>query len=112
MQSLQAILISPHPPALIEEIGYGGQKDAASTLRGLLKLAHIVSQYRPKVIIYITPHGNMFADAICILNEKTLKGDLKKFGAPQIAFEKTVNQPLMEALKNEFIQNGIAHVFF
>ena len=112
MQSLQAIVISPHPPALIEEIGYGGPKDAASTLSGLQKIAHIVNQHRPRVLIYISPHGNMFADAVCILDEKTLKGDLRKFGAPKVAFEKTVCQPLMAAIRQEFTENGVAHVFF
>jgi AmmeMemoRadiSam system protein A len=111
MQSLQAILISPHPPALIDEIGYGGLKDASSSLGGMMKLAYIAGQYRPKVIVYISPHGNMFHDAICVLDDSTLKGDLRKFGAPQVAFQKTVCQPLMDALRQEFNQSGVRHIF-
>ena len=52
----------------------------------------------------------MFADAICILNEKKLKGDFHKFGAPTVVFEKTVCTPLVEAIHQEFEQKNISHV--
>lgn len=112
MQNLQAILISPHPPALVDALGYGGLKDAASTITGMSKISYILGTYKPKVVIYISPHGNMFADAVCILDEVKLKGDLRKFGAPQVAYEKMVSQELNEAIKNEFELAGIPHIFF
>jgi len=111
MQNLQAVLISPHPPALVDALGYGSLKEAASTITGMSKLSYILSMHKPKVVIYISPHGNMFSDAICILDEEKIKGDLRKFGAPQVAYEKTVSRALNEAIKNEFELAGIPHIF-
>lgn len=110
MQFLKAVLISPHPPVLIEDIGHGGEAGAAATLRGLTKISHIISGIRPKVILYISPHGNMFADAISIVSNEKIKGDMRRFGAAKISYEKTTNAALLDAIQTEFDVSGIPYV--
>ncbi len=110
MQSIKAILISPHPPALVDEVGYGEIQNAGSTINGLLKISYILAEQKPKAVVYISPHGNMFSDAVCLLNGDFLKGDLRRFGAPKIAFEKKVCRQMLDSITKEFENDGIPYI--
>jgi len=80
------LFISPHPPIIIENIGRGEQLKAQKTIKGLEKIANDINKIKPKTIVIITPHGNVFQDALCINVEEILKGDFGKFNHPDLSY--------------------------
>lgn len=73
------LYITPHPPIIIDKIGKGEEKHAIQTIRGMEQIAQDIKNAAPKTIAIITPHGNVFSDALCINVEEHLHGDLSKF---------------------------------
>lgn len=53
----------PHPPVLIPEIGRGEEKKCQATLDALEKIADEIAEYKPEVIVIISPHAPVFSDA-------------------------------------------------
>ena len=78
--------LMPHAPILIEEIGRGEEKKSQKTVEAMKKIASDIEEQRPETIVIVTPHGNLFRDAISInLNEK-LYGDFHQFGNKNLQF--------------------------
>jgi len=75
--------LSPHPPLIIPEIGGSRIREVQSTVDGLQSLARELAASEPETIIFLTPHGNVFADALSSLGQPVLRGDLTNFGAKQ-----------------------------
>ncbi|OEH84909.1 hypothetical protein BHU72_06870 [Desulfuribacillus stibiiarsenatis] len=94
-------VIVPHPPIIVPEIGQGNEITAQKTIDGLQQIARHIKELQPKVIVCITPHGNVFADGICILEAEQLKGNFGNFGRANVSMEKRVNQPLLHAIERE-----------
>ncbi|MGI5912003.1 MAG: AmmeMemoRadiSam system protein A [Syntrophomonadaceae bacterium] len=76
--------LSPHPPLLIPEIGGDQMKEVVASEKGMQQMARQLIESCPETIVFITPHGNVFADAISILADSKLEGDFANFGNPQI----------------------------
>lgn len=73
------LYITPHPPIILSKIGKGEERNAIQTIRGMEQIAQDIKKASPKTIAIITPHGNVFSDALCINIEEHLHGDLSKF---------------------------------
>lgn len=67
---------------IIPEIGGGRELMAEKTIRGMRDLALKIAEIKPKVIICITPHGNVFQDGVSVIYETKLEGDMAAYGAP------------------------------
>ncbi|MGE5389586.1 MAG: AmmeMemoRadiSam system protein A [Deltaproteobacteria bacterium] len=72
--------LSPHPPLLIPEIGGARIKDVSKTRQGMQELARELVDSCPETIVFLTPHGNIFSDALSALGGKQLQGDFANFG--------------------------------
>lgn len=72
--------LSPHPPLLIPEIGGIRIKDVKQTQQGLEELARNLVDSCPETVVFLTPHGNIFSDALSALGDKQLEGDFASFG--------------------------------
>lgn len=72
--------LSPHPPLLVPEIGGERIKDVARSAEGMRQMARELVDSCPETVIFITPHGNVFADAISALADSRLEGDFSDFG--------------------------------
>ena len=72
--------LSPHPPLLIPEIGGERIQDVAATVAGIEYMAKELVDSYPETVVFITPHGNVFSDAISALSEPGLEGDFSNFG--------------------------------
>lgn len=72
--------LSPHPPLLIPEIGGERILDVAATVAGMQQMARELVDSYPETIVFITPHGNVFSDAVSALSESKLEGDFSNFG--------------------------------
>ena len=110
MNNFLGVLIAPHPPIVISEVGMGREYEAQSTIKGIEKLAEIVSKKKPETIICITPHGNIFKDGICVLYENEIEGNLEKFGAPELTMKKEVDIPLIKKIASGLRDKSISYI--
>lgn len=90
--------LMPHPPIVIHEVGRGREKESQITVDGMHGAAEKIAELKPETIVLITPHGPTFTDAVAIYDEDTLKGDLGKFGATSVKYEKTADTELVDEI--------------
>ena len=108
--SLNGFYLLPHPPIVVPEVGKGKEKMIAATSSSMDAIGVDIAKKMPETIIIITPHGTMFQDAISILNEDYLSGDLKKFGAPSVSMKIQVNKSLANRINELSCTKGIASI--
>ncbi len=102
--------IAPHPPIIIDEVGGGQNQDAEKTIAAMKKWAKEIKESNPDVIIIITPHGNLFQDAIAIQSSTTLKGDFSNFGVSGNGYELTNHKELQKQIVKKAEENGFRMV--
>lgn len=90
--------LTPHPPIIIPEVGRGREREAGSTIAGMQSLAEELLLSSPDTIIFLTPHGNVFADCITCLTEPRLTGNLANFGRPEVRTSYANDLELLEEL--------------
>lgn len=78
---LTYLALSPHPPLIVPYIGTERLGDVQSTVSAMKELAARVAGSRPDTVVFFTPHGNVFGDAISALVEPQLYGDFSHFGS-------------------------------
>jgi len=88
----------PHPPIIIPEVGKGQEAKIVKTSESLHKIGKEIENMAPETIIVVTPHGTMFQDAISLVNEDNIQGNLKNFGVPQVSMNLKVNKVLTERI--------------
>jgi len=108
---LKGIGIASHPPVLIPEIGAGRENEAEKTTRGLRDLALKVAEVKPKTIVCITPHGNVFRDGVAVIYDHHITGNLEKFGNESISMEKDCDMGLLDELNSAFARNQCHTIF-
>ncbi len=102
--------IAPHPPIIIDEIGGSQNKPSEKTITAMKKWALEIKEVNPDVLIFITPHGNIFQDAVAIQDGTRLKGDFARFGVPSLSFEVENNKVLKDLIKDEIEAAGYSVV--
>ncbi|WP_026478857.1 AmmeMemoRadiSam system protein A [Alkaliphilus transvaalensis] len=111
MGNLLGVVIVPHPPIILPLIGQGEEDNAKATIVGLQEIASLIKEKAPEMIICITPHGNVFDDGICILDENAISGNLGEFGAEEIKIEKALDQDFIDRLVDFFLEKEVPSVF-
>jgi len=76
--------LSPHPPIIVPEVGGERAWGAGITIKGLQALAAELVKTDPDTIVFLTPHGNVFADCLTCLIEPQLAGNLEAFGRADV----------------------------
>lgn len=107
---MQHIFLAPHPPLAVHEVGMGNERQIQSTLEGYDRMAEEIAAIRPDVIVFITPHGQAFRDALAILCADRLSGNFGMFGHGEVAMSKTVDKHLSERIQKGFKVDGVASV--
>jgi len=114
--------LCPHPPAMVPEVGKSDASKTRTSINGMRELAEAVAAVKPDCLIFITPHGNVFADAISFLAEPQLQGNLANFGAADLTFSATTDLELLKewseacenaalplvAIDNEVVYQGVS----
>jgi len=108
--SLKGFYLLPHPPIVVPEVGKGEEKKIVDTSNSMDAIGIDIAKKTPDTIIIITPHGTMFQDAISILNEDYISGDLKKFRAPSVSLKIQVNKPLVSRIHELAYNEGISSI--
>lgn len=75
--------LSPHPPLIVPYIGADRLGDVQTTVNAMKQMAARITESRPETVVFFTPHGNVFGDAISALVEPQLYGDFSNFGTRQ-----------------------------
>lgn len=79
--------VCPHPPIMVPAVGKKRTDIVARSGRAMLELGRRLAESGARSVVMISPHGQVFTDGIAINANPVLKGDLKKFDAPEVAFE-------------------------
>lgn len=72
--------ITPHPPLIIPTIGRDNIHIVKKTIEAMEKLEKRIRQISPDIIIVISPHGQIFADAFCLNLSEKYFGNFTAFG--------------------------------
>jgi AmmeMemoRadiSam system protein A len=109
--SLLGVVIAPHPPILIPEIGKGEEQEAKKTIEGMGKMATFAKEQKPEIVVVLSPHGNMFRDGICILDADALEGDFLDFGFASYRMKKKTSRFFLERLRTALESTSFSYLF-
>ena len=96
--SILAAFMVPHPPLIIPDVGRGGEKQILPTTRAYWRVAEEIAALKPETVIITSPHAEMYADYIHIAPGKRAKGSFAEFGAPQVSFNETYDEELVDRI--------------
>lgn len=77
--------IVPHPPIIMPQVGRGEEKKISRTFGSYEEAARRVAALKPDTIVLASPHSIMYSDYFHISPGMSAKGDLRKFGAPEVS---------------------------
>lgn len=78
--AIEKIFVLPHPPVLIEEVGGGESHQLKNTREAYECVRKEIEEIAPDLILFISPHGPVFIDAIAVYDLEEYKGSLSDFG--------------------------------
>ncbi|MEW6063760.1 hypothetical protein P378_17680 [Desulforamulus profundi] len=78
--------IMPHPPIALPEVGGAEADKIMATRDAMLELGRRIKSSGAATLVMISPHAPVFGDAIAINALPESKGDLRRFGAAEVAF--------------------------
>ncbi|NLX70859.1 MAG: AmmeMemoRadiSam system protein A [Clostridiales bacterium] len=107
MGKISAAYLMPHPPIIIPEVGRGEERKIQYTTDAFNKCGRHILDLKPETIIVITPHGPVFQDAISIMSEHKLSGNLARFGAARVAMSFENDLELVQSIMDEAQRLGI-----
>ncbi|MDP3387855.1 MAG: AmmeMemoRadiSam system protein A [Eubacteriales bacterium] len=108
--SIISCFLMPHPPLIIPDIGKGEEKKIQNTIDSMDKIGMLIAEYSPETIVVITPHGNLFRDAISVNYDKLLIGDFGSFRYGNISQEYINDREFADAIVEEASDNNIPAV--
>ena len=88
----------PHPPIILPEVGHGEEKKIQATTAAYEKVADEVAGLHPDTIVISSPHTIMYSDYFHISPGVHARGDLSRFGAPQVEFSLDYDSTLADTL--------------
>lgn len=98
MGKITAFYALPHPPIIIPEVGGGDEKEIRKTSDAFNKVSEELADKKPDVIILVTPHGPLFRDAVALSHEHSIKGNMGRFGVPDVTFQTDIEIPLTDKI--------------
>jgi AmmeMemoRadiSam system protein A len=93
--------ISPHPPVIVHEVGRGREKETRRTLEALDTVANELASLQPETVVIVSPHGPVQPEACGILTASRAKGDMRRWGAPNVVFDFENDRDAMEAIRQD-----------
>lgn len=101
----------PHPPVLIDKIGKGEEKKCQATLEALEKVANEILEYKPDIVVVISPHAPVFSDAFFLNDKPTIEGSLARWGVWGVEFRFKNNLRLIEDIVKMAKEEGLNIAF-
>ncbi len=100
--------LSPHPPIIIPEVGGERIGDVYATIEAMQSMAEELLATSPDTVLFLTPHGNVFADCVSCLIEPELVGNLESFGQPNVGTSHPNDLNLVREIENGARKRGIS----
>jgi len=107
---LDQVFFVPHPPLALHDIGQGKERRIQATLEGYHRIAKEIGNYKPEIVLYMTPHGNSFRDALAFLDHGSVQGDFGMFGYGNLGETMSVETTLTKTLMRTLSEKGISCV--
>lgn len=101
---VKAIMV-PHPPIAVHEVGKGEEKKIQSTLDGFHAVSREIAGAEPETVIVLSPHALMYRDFFNVSSGAEAYGDLGRFGAGAVAFEKEYDREFAYELSQLCLQD-------
>jgi AmmeMemoRadiSam system protein A len=101
MNGIVYACIAPHPPVIVHEVGHGREAETRRTIAALARVAADLASLRPETVVVISPHGPVQAEAAGILTAGEVKGDMGRWGAPQVRFDFENDLDAVRAIQSE-----------
>jgi MEMO1 family protein len=108
---LSIVGIAPHPPIIIPAIGRDRLAEAQQTIDGMKRLAGMVKEAAPELLIIISPHGQILREGPAVLTTPRLSGNFGQFGFPGIQIEFQTDRELVRLIKEETAAEPLRPVF-
>jgi AmmeMemoRadiSam system protein A len=99
--------ISPHPPVIVHEIGHGREEETHNTLVSLDAVAKELADVQAEVVVIVSPHGPVEAEASGILTSPRVKGSMRRWDAPNVTFDFEGDPEAAEAILRDAESGGI-----
>lgn len=106
----KGLVFMAHPPIVVPEVGKGREKEINETLAGFREAAKKIKEWKPDVLVIITPHGNSFRDALSVISTDKVTGSLSDFGYHKNVSKKT-NTDIVEPLQKMWSDEKIPYIF-
>jgi len=101
--------LSPHPPLIIPVIGGSSLEDVKATVSGMKEMARELVDSKPDSLVFLTPHGNVFADCLSALSEEELQGDFRNFGS-KLGTSRRNDKVLLDEIETGARKAGISFI--
>ncbi|WP_039767594.1 AmmeMemoRadiSam system protein A [Caldicellulosiruptor sp. F32] len=98
----------PHPPILIDKIGNGEEKKCQATLEALEKVTDEILEYKPDVVVVISPHAPIFSDVFFLNDKPTIEGSLTRWGVRGVEFKFHNNLKIVEDIAKMSKEEGLS----
>ena len=109
---LSAVYAVPHPPLLIPEIGIGEEQEIKDTFEAMQHVAQEIAQIAPDTIIVISPHAPHMNDRFVLSSVPVLRGDMRRFHAPNVSLRKDTDIELATRIYTESLRKGISVLLY
>ena len=102
---VKAVMV-PHPPLAVHEVGRGDEEKISDTLQAYRKAMQEIADAAPETVIILSPHALMYQDYFNISAGSEAYGDMGRFGAGAVAFEKAYDEEFTRTLEDMLEENG------
>ncbi|MEW6447937.1 MAG: AmmeMemoRadiSam system protein A [Bacillota bacterium] len=99
--------IVPHPPIMVPEVGGREAERVRRTVEALVELGRRICGSGAETMVMISPHGPVMWDAVGVVTQTHLHGNLGRFGAPGVVFGLDTDTVLANVLREELTAGGI-----
>ncbi len=99
--------ICPHPPIAVPEVGGDESVQVEATRQALLELGRRIRDSGAETVVIISPHATVFRNVIGINTVPVLQGDLGRFLASEVKFERENDLDLAGAIKEQAAELGL-----
>ncbi len=105
--SIEAAFMVPHPPLIVPQVGRGGEKKVAETIRSYERVADEIAAIAPETIIISSPHSVMYHDYFHISPGEGAKGSFADFRAPEVSFDERYDTGLVGLIERLAKDSGL-----
>ena len=103
-----ASFMVPHPPMIVPAVGRGSEKQVEETTRAYQQVAREIAALQPETIVITSPHATLYSDYFHISPGRKARGSFSYFRAPEVKFQETYDEELVDAISELAYGNGFS----